>query len=339
MVSPAKVRGMPATLVTLCRSATATYSGQGSLCSCRSAIATTSPSWIASRQGPRWKSVCACSRSIAAGFTALAKFSRPSRIRVTPLPTRPRTAVVFSVSPCSTASTSYGATRVRANPDRASRKREWSYTARSAPQGAGSQSGDATTWTSAPTVHAARRPHASDGPSDWSASIRSASLMPLRPLAASPLQPLGGASRVWRVVRRGWMAREPVGASPNELVRPVGSPTDRTADGRSGSRDAPVTPGAAQGASGLGAGCGATDESPDARIGEGGSRASHGTVSVSVALEPDPRNVSRARHVLRDALRRSGAEGLIDSAALLLSEIVTNAFVHAGTRVTVGVQS
>lgn len=39
--------------------------------------------------------------------------------------------------------------------------------------------------------------------------------------------------------------------------------------------------------------------------------------------------------MLQDALVRSGADHLIDSATLVLSEIVTNAFVHAGTEVRV----
>jgi PAS domain S-box-containing protein len=78
---------------------------------------------------------------------------------------------------------------------------------------------------------------------------------------------------------------------------------------------------------------------PDAPFAEGGSSASRRNVAVSVALDPDPRNVRQARNVLRDALLRSGAEDLLDPATLLLSEIVTNAFVHAGTQVQVQVQS
>jgi PAS domain S-box-containing protein len=63
------------------------------------------------------------------------------------------------------------------------------------------------------------------------------------------------------------------------------------------------------------------------------------TVEVSVALDADPRNVSRGRRILRDALVRSGAEHLVESATLLLSEVVTNAFVHVGTQVLVLVWS
>jgi PAS domain S-box-containing protein len=56
-------------------------------------------------------------------------------------------------------------------------------------------------------------------------------------------------------------------------------------------------------------------------------------------LDADPRNVGRARGVLREALLRSGAEQLVESATLLLSEIVTNAFVHVGTEVLIRVLS
>jgi PAS domain S-box-containing protein len=55
--------------------------------------------------------------------------------------------------------------------------------------------------------------------------------------------------------------------------------------------------------------------------------------AVAVALAADPRNVGRARAMLREALSRSGAEHLRESATLVLSEIITNAFVHVGTEV------
>jgi anti-sigma regulatory factor (Ser/Thr protein kinase) len=61
--------------------------------------------------------------------------------------------------------------------------------------------------------------------------------------------------------------------------------------------------------------------------------------AVSVALDADPRNVSRARSMLRDALLRSHAGHLVESATLLLSEVVTNAFVHAGTKIHIRVRS
>ncbi len=58
-------------------------------------------------------------------------------------------------------------------------------------------------------------------------------------------------------------------------------------------------------------------------------------IAVSVVLNADPRNVSKARQVLRGALARSDAEHLADDATLVLSELITNAFVHAGTSVRV----
>lgn len=59
------------------------------------------------------------------------------------------------------------------------------------------------------------------------------------------------------------------------------------------------------------------------------------TFAVSVALDADPRNVRQARTVLREALSRSGAEHLVESATVALSEVITNAFVHGGTKVRV----
>jgi PAS domain S-box-containing protein len=63
------------------------------------------------------------------------------------------------------------------------------------------------------------------------------------------------------------------------------------------------------------------------------------TIAVSVALDADPRNVSRARAMLAEALVRSGAHHLVESATLVLSEVVTNAFVHAGTSIDINVWS
>lgn len=62
-------------------------------------------------------------------------------------------------------------------------------------------------------------------------------------------------------------------------------------------------------------------------------------VATSVTLEADARNVGSARRLLQDAMSRSGADAHIDDAVLVLSEIVTNAFVHTGTDVTVLVWS
>ena len=55
------------------------------------------------------------------------------------------------------------------------------------------------------------------------------------------------------------------------------------------------------------------------------------TVAFCVALDAEARNVGRARRLLRDAMERSGADRLTDSATLLMSETVTNAFVHVGS--------
>lgn len=57
------------------------------------------------------------------------------------------------------------------------------------------------------------------------------------------------------------------------------------------------------------------------------------TVSVSVTLDADPRNVGQARKMLREALSDSGAEHLVESATVVLSEVITNAFVHVGAEV------
>ncbi len=57
------------------------------------------------------------------------------------------------------------------------------------------------------------------------------------------------------------------------------------------------------------------------------------TTTVSATLPADPRNVGRARDVVRRALLDSGAEQLTDVSALVISELVTNAFVHTGSGV------
>jgi PAS domain S-box-containing protein len=64
-------------------------------------------------------------------------------------------------------------------------------------------------------------------------------------------------------------------------------------------------------------------------------------VASSATLVADARSVGSARRLLQDAMSRSGADKdkHIDAAVLVLSEIVTNALVHAGTDVTVRVWS
>jgi PAS domain S-box-containing protein len=54
---------------------------------------------------------------------------------------------------------------------------------------------------------------------------------------------------------------------------------------------------------------------------------------MTVDLEADPRSVRSARQALREVMSRSGADELIDPAVLVVSELVTNALVHAGTAV------
>jgi PAS domain S-box-containing protein len=52
---------------------------------------------------------------------------------------------------------------------------------------------------------------------------------------------------------------------------------------------------------------------------------------TAVDLEPDPRNVAAARTVVRTALSSAGLDDLTEAAVLAVSEVVTNAVVHAGT--------
>jgi anti-sigma regulatory factor (Ser/Thr protein kinase) len=61
---------------------------------------------------------------------------------------------------------------------------------------------------------------------------------------------------------------------------------------------------------------------------------------VARAVFPaDPHSAHEARAFLTDRLRRGGAsESAIDAGAICVSELVTNAVVHAGTRVEVCVE-
>ncbi len=61
--------------------------------------------------------------------------------------------------------------------------------------------------------------------------------------------------------------------------------------------------------------------------------------SSGLSLTPDPSNVGRARRFVRDFLQGNGADDLVDSVALVVSELVTNSFVHAGTEVDVRIAS
>jgi anti-sigma regulatory factor (Ser/Thr protein kinase) len=53
-------------------------------------------------------------------------------------------------------------------------------------------------------------------------------------------------------------------------------------------------------------------------------------------LEPVPEASSTARRFVRETLRRLGADDLIEAAELGVSELVTNACLHARTSITVG---
>ena len=55
-------------------------------------------------------------------------------------------------------------------------------------------------------------------------------------------------------------------------------------------------------------------------------------------LEPDPQSVKRAREWVGDVLERLGRDDLVDSAELGVSELVTNAILHADPPITVRVR-
>ncbi|MGZ4438473.1 MAG: ATP-binding protein [Nocardioidaceae bacterium] len=54
---------------------------------------------------------------------------------------------------------------------------------------------------------------------------------------------------------------------------------------------------------------------------------------VERRLPPQPGSVARARREVRGLLESAGREDLVDNAALLVSELVTNALLHAGTTI------
>ena len=58
----------------------------------------------------------------------------------------------------------------------------------------------------------------------------------------------------------------------------------------------------------------------------------------SVTLEPDPLSVRRARRTVAEALTAAGRDDLVDTATLLVSELVTNAIRHADSEVEVAVR-
>jgi anti-sigma regulatory factor (Ser/Thr protein kinase) len=60
-----------------------------------------------------------------------------------------------------------------------------------------------------------------------------------------------------------------------------------------------------------------------------------GPESVQRRLPPAPSSVGAARDVVRDLLDSSGRNDLVEPATLLVSEVVTNAILHAGTEIDV----
>ena len=54
---------------------------------------------------------------------------------------------------------------------------------------------------------------------------------------------------------------------------------------------------------------------------------------LSELLTPEPTSVGRARRLIEGALTASGHGELVEVAALLVSEVVTNSVLHAGTEI------
>ena len=67
-------------------------------------------------------------------------------------------------------------------------------------------------------------------------------------------------------------------------------------------------------------------------VSEGGV-AIRGAPATTLALDVDPRSVRQARVLVREVLSAAGLEDQLDTATLAVSEVVTNAIVHAGTLV------
>ena len=63
-----------------------------------------------------------------------------------------------------------------------------------------------------------------------------------------------------------------------------------------------------------------------------------GSTAPQLALDPLAEAVSAARRYVSDALGRLGRPDLVDAATLATSELVTNATVHARTRIVVTVE-
>lgn len=66
-----------------------------------------------------------------------------------------------------------------------------------------------------------------------------------------------------------------------------------------------------------------------------GARTTSRPGAVERRLPPEPASVSEARHLVRDLVEQSDRPDLAESGALLVSELVTNALLHAGTPIGV----
>jgi two-component sensor histidine kinase len=60
---------------------------------------------------------------------------------------------------------------------------------------------------------------------------------------------------------------------------------------------------------------------------------------VTLDLPPEPRSATRAREVTRAHLAGSCPEDAVEIAALLVTELVTNAVLHARTAIVVGIDA
>ncbi len=80
------------------------------------------------------------------------------------------------------------------------------------------------------------------------------------------------------------------------------------------------------------------DEVAVGKPGLSGHRSAHVVSRRAVTFEPDPTSVGQARRVLREVLAETGNADLGDVAELAASEVVTNAVLHAHTRIELTVE-
>lgn len=64
-----------------------------------------------------------------------------------------------------------------------------------------------------------------------------------------------------------------------------------------------------------------------------------GPVVASLTLPADVRSVGRAREMMREVLKAVSADELLEAAEVAISEVVTNAVVHAGTEIEVRIRA